>query len=261
MRGRRDGRASVRTVLGGCLAAFLSFFVLGQLGIIPNLPARKVIAAHREAALSLGLRLEALHRAVSEAKAGTEPWDEDAVERITGVPVTAQNTAAIHLENLEDPTRNLKYPRALPVTVCDPYAVTSAVSLARTGRWPGDRRVTFESSSDRMEELFRESEQLRYLIVVRQGLYDPPRLSPGGGSFDSGAYRADAFLIEVPTGRVLGSFEFAASNDVLIQVALPKGEGITQEVLEDNLSSNASGAFQGRLQSLLPTAARGKEAW
>ncbi len=255
-----SGKVKVRVVLVCCVLGYFAFFILGQTGIIPNLPARKVIATHRERALSQARLIEGLRTAAGEAVATSQPWDEVSVQNITGVPVTARNTAVMHIENMEDATRNLKEPRAMPVCFCDPYEVTSCISLARTGRWPGNERVTFDSSSQRMEAMFQTLDQLHYLIVIRKSFYVGPEFTQPG-SFTSGTYHADAFLFELPTGRMLGSFEFGATSSRSIQATLPKGESIPNERLEVDLSSNAASAFQGRLEGFLPTVAREKETW
>ena len=260
-RTRLSGKVDFRIVLGCSVLAFFAFFILAQTGVIPNFAARKVIAAHHERVLAQAARIESLHDIAANAVAKSEPWDDASVQKITGVPVTAANTAAMHIENLENAGRNLKYPRAMPVCFCDPFEITAAVSLARTGKWPGNEKVSFDASTERIEEIFKTMEQLQYVIVVRQSLYDAPTLTSDLGRFSSGAYRADAFLFEISTGRMLGSFDFSAANSTTFETTLTEGQDLTNEMLEGNLSSNAASAFQNRLAEFLPTAASAKEKW
>lgn len=251
----RSGRVRIRAVLGCAVLGFFAFFVLAQLGWIQSPAVRKTIAAHREAALAQARRIEGLCAAAAAALPSTAPWDEGSVRAATGIPVTAANTAAMHLENLEDAARSL----AMPVCFCSAHDLTSAASLARTGRWSGGRRVSFDAPVATIEEMFAALERLHYLIVVRKSQYVAPEPGDALGTFSPGDYRADAFLFELPTGRMLGSFPFGAGNSYLVRTALRPGESLTAERLEEDLASNAEASFQAALSERLPSVARATE--
>lgn len=225
----------------------------GWFGWIPNIYVTREIEKSRgQAEAQLGC-IQAVEGKLGKAAITTEPWNEASVAKVTGIKPSAQNFAVMHRENLGDLTRNLAYPSAMPVVLCNPYNTIAAASLVRKGSWPGGDPITLSNRSEWVRELLDSLERLRYLLVIRKAAYQPPALNVDG-TFTAGRYNADALLFEIQGGRFLGGFQIGSTNSFIV-----RGAKIDVETLERDLSSNAEESLRNHLADHLPAVTKDEQ--
>ncbi|MBI2088947.1 MAG: hypothetical protein HYT78_09430 [Deltaproteobacteria bacterium] len=249
-------REFVSPALAGWLVVVIAGLIIaaGMYGFIPNVFITRAIEESRSRAEAQLGRIEAIEGKLSGAAIRSEKWNVASITKATGVMPTVKNLAVMHRENLADLTRNLMYPRAMPVVLCNPYDTVAAASFVRKGKWPNRDSFTWFDSSVRVREVLDSLEQLRFLLVIRQTQYKPPVITRPG-TFESGEYDADVLLFEIQSGRYLGGFKISAGNSFRIE---SRGK-VDVETLENNLSVNAEQSLRGKLAEHLPNVKRDEQ--
>lgn len=101
-----------------------------------------------------------------------------------------------------------------------------------------------------VEALLQDCARLRYVLIIRQRAYEPPRLSLATRSFSRGKYEAEVLAFELASGKPLGGYEARATNDE--RVSLLDGDDHHEQRLLSNLEGTVFQALRAGARTAFP---------
>ena len=166
------------------------------------------------------------------------------------------DTWVIEQEQLDNPKAYLDPKPLVSYGQADWLVLTT--SLIDSGRFPPNASFPDGAEADRLTRpiiyAFGWIEQVRYVIVVRQGELTPPELAADQKSYTPGSYRGEAMLFELlPEPRSLGSapFEYAMTGE--LQVRMRGGvihAAQIEKAFADGVRQELASALVARLSNL-----------
>jgi hypothetical protein len=174
-------------------------------------PPGRIQLGRRRAEADSSLRaMESLHQELGKIPA--EVTGDTTFQRGSYGIVAPENAAFVQSEDLTD----LAADAPVPLRFCDSQLKRVAF-LVRNGRWNSEERLNpvFDSPG-LIDENVDYLTGLRYLFVIRQQSYGPPKLSKMGG-FESGNYSGDVLLFEISSRKLLGRLWINGSNTSMIE--------------------------------------------